>query len=246
MKLRQAPTKTFHFQTDWILFEDDDLIVANKPSGLLSVPGRLPENKTSLVTLLENYCQHPLHIVHRLDMDTSGIMVIAKHKTALRHLNQQFQNRQTFKCYEAICAGIAERQKGRIHLPMRCDWKNRPRQIIDCRNGKHTHTEWVVRHQFDNAFEVSLIPLTGRSHQLRVHMKMLGHPILGDNLYADAHSLQTASRLLLHAAELHFQHPTHQQLMTFCQPGSLTTFMKTTSKNGTLPAFTSANLLTHS
>ena len=138
--LKAQKTQAFQFQVEWLLFEDDHILVANKPSGLLSVPGRLPENKHSLMTLLENYCQHPLHVVHRLDMDTSGIMVVAKHKTALRHLNQQFQNRQTDKRYEAICAGIVEQTQGHLHLPMRCDWENRPRQIVDCRHGKHTHT----------------------------------------------------------------------------------------------------------
>ncbi len=219
MKPRQVSIqKHFHFKSDWIVFEDDDIIVANKPSGLLSVPGRLPENKTSLISLLEDYCQHPLHIVHRLDMDTSGIMVIAKHKTALRHLNQQFQNRQTYKRYEAICAGIAEQPGGHIHLPMRCDWENRPRQIVDCLYGKHTYTQWRVLQQFDTCFWVELIPHTGRSHQLRVHMQKLGHPILGDNLYADIDSLKAAPRLLLHATELHIEHPNTGKTLRFKAP----------------------------
>ncbi len=203
----------FPFSTDWLLYEDAHLIVANKPSGLLSVPGRTPENKICLISRLESYCSHPLHVVHRLDMDTSGIMVVAKHKEALRHLNQQFQNRQTYKCYQAICAGILEKNTGHIHLPMRCDWENRPRQIVDCLHGKHTHTEWHKVQQFSDTFLVDLIPHTGRSHQLRVHMQMLGHPILGDNLYADPSSQTRSSRLLLHASALHFTHPiTHSEM----------------------------------
>jgi len=223
--LKAQKTQAFQFQVEWLLFEDDHILVANKPSGLLSVPGRLPENKHSLMTLLENYCQHPLHVVHRLDMDTSGIMVVAKHKTALRHLNQQFQNRQTDKRYEAICAGIIEQTQGYLHLPMRCDWENRPRQIVDCRHGKHTHTQWRLLQKFDTCFKVELIPHTGRSHQLRVHMQMLGHPILGDNLYADIASQQAASRLLLHAAELRFKHPQTHHSMHFSAPESLENYI---------------------
>lgn len=210
----------FPFSTDWLLFEDAHIIVANKPSGLLSVPGRTPENKTCLISHLEAHCRHPLHVVHRLDMDTSGIMIIAKHKEALRHLNKQFQNRQTYKRYQALCTGILEQEYGHIHLPMRCDWENRPRQIIDFLQGKHTHTEWQKVQQFSDSCLIDLIPHTGRSHQLRVHMQMLGHPILGDTLYADNTTQNSSSRLFLHATELHFIHPITHSKMQIHTPSS--------------------------
>ncbi len=211
--------KTFTFLENWILFEDDDILVVNKPSGLLSVPGRGTDKHESLLTHLKNYCNNSL-IVHRLDMDTSGIMVLAKHKEAHRHLSIQFQERKIQKKYHAICFGKLPVSSGTIHLPMRCDWGNRPKQIIDFIHGKYATTHWKIIKKLiisskHHAFLVKLIPITGRSHQLRLHMQMLGTPILGDNLYADDVSLQAAKRLLLHASYLNFQHPKNHKKMTF-------------------------------
>jgi tRNA pseudouridine32 synthase/23S rRNA pseudouridine746 synthase len=206
------------FEDNWILYADDELVAVNKPSGLLSVPGRLPENKYSLLSALEEGLQMPLHVVHRLDMDTSGVMVFAKNKTALRHLNKQFQDRKTQKRYHAVCGGTPSQPQGNIYLPMRCDWERRPRQIVDLKQGKACHTEWKVLTQRTDRFLVELIPHTGRSHQLRVHMKMLGHPILGDNLYADSICRSLSPRLLLHATDLQIQHPITEKPLDFHAP----------------------------
>lgn len=219
--------KKFTFSLNWILYEDSDILVVNKPSGLLSVPGRGIEKSHSLYTLLCQYYKDEVFIVHRLDMDTSGIMVVAKNKAAHRALSIQFQERETQKYYEAICIGKPELSKGCINLPMRCDWENRPKQMIDPKQGKFAQTYWEITQQWtlqnttQNAFKVKLTPITGRSHQLRLHMKTLGHPILGDNLYADQESLQLSNRLLLHATYLAFTHPTTHKVLNFYYPYEL-------------------------
>lgn len=208
------------FTSDWILYEDDDILVANKPSGLLSVPGRLTDSSFCLVGQLPKTLQHCL-IVHRLDMDTSGLMVLAKHKDAHRHLSNQFQNRLTHKTYQALIKGIPSVNQGSIHLPMRCDWDKRPLQIIDFIHGKSASTLWRVEKTFladslINAYSlINLTPITGRSHQLRLHMKMLGHPILGDNLYADKITQEMSQRLCLNATELCITHPRTSEPLKF-------------------------------
>lgn len=209
----------YPFQADWVIYADDDIIVANKPSGLLSVPGRGDDKYESLASHLDHH--YPgARIVHRLDMDTSGIMVLARHAEAHRHLSRQFQDRQTAKRYLAVCIGKPNATHGSIKLPMRCDWENRPLQMIDFYHGKYAETHWQLIEQYNDRFLVELTPVTGRSHQLRLHMKSLGHPILGDNLYADLTSLKMASRLLLHAAELSFFHPKNEQWLTFKTPAA--------------------------
>ncbi|AHF01649.1 ribosomal large subunit pseudouridine synthase A [Thiomicrospira aerophila AL3] len=198
-----------HF-SQWIIYEDDCLLAINKPSGILSVPGK-PPNPTPCV---QDYfpSQHAgLLTIHRLDMDTSGILLLAKTKASHRFMSMAFQNRQTSKVYQAVCAGRLEQPAGTIQLPMRCDWANRPRQCIDFVQGRYAQTRWQVIAQKEAQFSVALFPITGRSHQLRLHMKMLGHPILGDTLYADQPAQQAVSRLLLHASELHFEHPANNQ-----------------------------------
>ncbi len=207
----------FSFNDEWVIFSDDDIIIANKPSGLLSVPGRGPEKQECLLShLLKIFAD--AKIVHRLDMDTSGLMVLARNAQAHRHLSKQFQERQTQKRYEAICAGIASQNQGSIKLPMRCDWERRPLQMIDFKLGKGAETHWQLLNQYPDSFRVALTPITGRSHQLRLHMKSLGYPILGDNLYADSHSLQMANRLQLHACFLSFKHPITETTLTFDCP----------------------------
>lgn len=226
--------KKFNFSDDWILYQDSDIIVVNKPSGLLSVPGRGADKFHSLYSLL---CEHfgEVFIVHRLDMDTSGLMVVARNKLAHRQLSIQFQDRKTEKYYEAICAGKPLQQKGCISLPMRCDWENRPRQMVDPLQGKSAQTYWEIMQEFkinqQCFFSVRLTPITGRSHQLRLHMKSLGHPILGDNLYADTNSLKTASRLLLHAKFLEFRHPMTHELRHFTCPHSLENNLEDNTKH---------------
>ncbi|PLA75598.1 RNA pseudouridine synthase [Hydrogenovibrio sp. SC-1] len=212
------------FQSNWIVYEDQDLLIINKPSGLLSVPGRTAPPDWNLLSQVQNYAPDAL-IVHRLDMDTSGLMVLARNRQSHRALSRQFQDRLTVKRYQAICFGKPSQLHGKVQLPMRCDWENRPSQIIDCRQGKSATTYWQVTQSLPNAFEVILTPITGRSHQLRLHMKMLGHPILGDNLYAPQQALQAANRLLLHAQELHIFHPSTQKALQFKEPLDLTTFL---------------------
>ena len=151
-------------------------------------------------------------------MATSGIMVFARHKDALRHLQQQFQHRQTEKSYQAIVAGRLTPQQGAINLPMRCDWPNRPKQMVCYEHGKKSLTRWRAMEYFDNKTRVELIPITGRSHQLRIHCNALGHPILGDNLYGTVKSQAATEHLCLHAQSLTFAHPRNLQSLTFSSP----------------------------
>ncbi|WP_240693152.1 RluA family pseudouridine synthase [Thiomicrorhabdus indica] len=220
--IRQTPPpelKTFKFDENWILFEDRSMIVVNKPSGLLSVPGRGEDKQHSMQTLLQQNCANEeIHVIHRLDMDTSGLMVFAKNKEAHRHLSRQFQERQTQKRYEAVCTGRLEIPQGECKLPIRCDWEFRPLQMVDFLYGKPSHTQWQLLQQAQNHFVVELTPITGRSHQLRLHMKMLGHPILGDNLYADNDTLNASTRLMLHAKMLGLTHPESLNWLSFNSP----------------------------
>ena len=221
ISMPSPPLKSFKFDESWIIYADDEIVIANKPSGLLSVPGRGPDKQESLASHLQALFPE-IKIVHRLDMDTSGLMVLALTAEAHRNLSRQFQERETHKTYHAICAGIACLAKGSIRLPMRCDWERRPLQMIDFKQGKHAETHWKVLQQNQDRFLVELTPITGRSHQLRLHMKSLGHPILGDNLYADPTALSQSTRLLLHATNLSFRHPTSGELLTFNIPASFT------------------------
>jgi len=199
-----------------ILYSDDDLLVVDKPAELLAVPGRRPEHKDSLLTRLQQ--THPeVLIVHRLDMSTSGLLILAKNPASHRHLSRQFEQRQVKKHYMAVIDGKPEQQTGQIDLPLICDWPNRPRQMVDHNQGKPAHTAYRVR-SYDPANDssrVELIPTTGRTHQLRVHMLALGHPILGDDLYGNATTLNKAERLLLHASGLEFSHPTTGKQLKF-------------------------------
>ena len=208
------PLPLFSYSKDWIIHHDSNIVVINKPSGLLSVPGRGADKYECLEYHLKNEFGE-LFIVHRLDMDTSGLMVIARDKETHRQLSRQFQERLTQKTYHAICTGKPTQNSGAIHLPMRCDWEKRPLQIIDFKQGKSASTAWQVMAQYSNSFLVELTPVTGRSHQLRLHMKSLGHPILGDNLYADTMSLAMSPRLMLHASALSFTHPKSQETLFF-------------------------------
>lgn len=204
----------FEFSETWILYIDDDIIIVNKPSGMLSVPGRGANKQACLISHIQSRYPEAL-IVHRLDMDTSGLMVLARSKESHRHLSRQFQERQTDKTYLAVCSGIASQTQGKTCLPMRCDWDRRPLQMIDFKQGKHAETKWQIIEQYSHSFLVKLTPITGRSHQLRLHMKSLGHPILGDNLYADHFSLNLTPRLMLHAQQLGFTHPVSLEPIKF-------------------------------
>jgi tRNA pseudouridine32 synthase/23S rRNA pseudouridine746 synthase len=197
-----------------ILFQDFDIIIVDKDPDLLSVPGRGVEKLDSVYHRLTLQFEE-VHIVHRLDMATSGIMVFARHKEALRHIQQQFQHRQTEKSYQAIIAGRLTPTEGAINLPMRCDWPNRPKQMVCYEFGKKSLTRWRVMSHYENSTRVELIPKTGRSHQLRIHCNALGHPILGDNLYGTTESQTATEHLCLHAQSLSFKHPTTLKRLTF-------------------------------
>jgi tRNA pseudouridine32 synthase/23S rRNA pseudouridine746 synthase len=200
-----------------IKYQDEDFLILNKPSGLLSVPGKAPEHKDSLQFRVQRVLPTAT-IVHRLDMATSGLLVMALNKAAHRHISKQFELRQTQKSYIAVVFGQIEQESGEIDLPLICDWPNRPKQMVDHTRGKSAQTHWRVLDRQESSTRLELTPITGRSHQLRVHMLSIGHPILGDRLYAHDEALGMSSRLLLHAQTLSFKHPQLEQTMTFNCP----------------------------
>lgn len=203
-----------------ILYQDGDIMFVNKPEYLLSVPGRLPANFDSVFYRIQQLVPET-RMAHRLDLDTSGIMIIAMHLDALRDLSRQFQERTVKKSYTAVVHGIITEDEGSVDLPLRCDWPNRPRQMVCYEHGKNalTHYKVIERNEENNTTRVELLPITGRSHQLRVHMLELGHPILGCDLYAHEEALAMSPRLLLHATTLEIKHPvTGQQILGYCQP----------------------------
>ncbi|GAB4269393.1 MAG: RluA family pseudouridine synthase [Pararhodobacter sp.] len=199
-----------------VLHLDDDILVVDKPSGLLSVPGRGPERADCLIERLR--ADHPsVLLVHRLDLDTSGVIVFALTQQAQAHLGKQFEARKVQKRYVALVAGHPDEPKGRVDLPLIVDWPNRPKQMVCHQTGRPAQTDWkILRHEGENTRMV-LKPLTGRSHQLRVHMLALGHPILGDPLYATG-AAAAYPRLMLHAEELRLRHPATGAAMTFRAP----------------------------
>jgi tRNA pseudouridine32 synthase/23S rRNA pseudouridine746 synthase len=188
-----------------ILHEDHEILVVNKPAGLLSVPGKGADLADCLIARLEAVYPQVL-LVHRLDRDTSGVMVFGLTPHAQRHLGLQFEKRQTKKTYLARVVGRLEPKTGTVDLPLIVDWPNRPLQKVDHDTGKPAVTDWRVMKASDAESRVKLFPQTGRSHQLRVHMLALGHPILGDPLYAPETADQYP-RMMLHAEELRLRHP---------------------------------------
>ncbi len=196
-----------------ILHHDHELLLVDKPAGLLSVPGKGEHLSDCLMARIQSVFPDAL-LVHRLDRDTSGVMVFAMTRHAQRHLGLQFEKRQVKKTYVARVWGHVAERTGTIDLPLIVDWPNRPRQMVDHENGKPALTEWrVLRHE-ENATRVRLFPRTGRSHQLRVHMLAIGHPILGDPFYASGEA-RDAPRLMLHAESLRLRHPDGGKGMTF-------------------------------
>lgn len=192
-----------------LVHEDADLLVVNKPSGLLSVPGRGPEGAINLVAQVQQRYADVL-VVHRLDMSTSGLMMFARNLHAQRALNHAFERRQIAKRYEAVVQGWPPADEGSCNAPMRLDWPARPRQVVDWEGGKPSFTRWQVLQRWGDGetrrARLALEPVTGRSHQLRVHMQTLGHPIMGDELYGSPP--EPGERLLLHARSLQLLHPT--------------------------------------
>ena len=187
---------------------DADLLIVDKPSGLLSVPGRGPGMDDNLASRVQARFPEAL-TVHRLDMDTSGLLVMARNPEAHRALGRLFELRQVEKEYIAVVAGRVADSERSIALPLIADWPNRPRQMVDFVQGKPalTHLEVLSYDAGSDTTRVRLNPETGRSHQLRVHLQSIGHPILGDDLYAPPEILVRSPRLLLHAAMLAFSHP---------------------------------------
>jgi tRNA pseudouridine32 synthase / 23S rRNA pseudouridine746 synthase len=197
-----------------VLHEDRDMIVVNKPGGLLSVPGRTPDLFDSVLSRVREI--HPnAQAVHRLDLGTSGVLVVATRRKAEAMLRQQFQDRLTRKIYLARLQGVLLQDSGQVDLPLICDWPNRPRQMVCHSTGKAALTDYQVLERDQKSTLVLLRPHTGRSHQLRVHMASLGHPILGDNLYGEAES---GERLLLHASQLGLYHPFSNEWTVFHAP----------------------------
>ena len=195
-----------------VCYADEDLLVVEKPAGLLSVPGRYVKD----CVVQRMAAQYPgVTAVHRLDLDTSGLMVFALSKLAVRDLNRQFRERQVNKQYVARVFGHVEADTGIIDLPMRADWENRPRQVVDREGGKPSVTRFEVDSRTGTSTLLRLVPVTGRSHQLRVHLAAIDHPILGCDLYAHPAAFELADRLCLHASHLSFTHPASGQLMSF-------------------------------
>lgn len=187
---------------------DAHCIVAVKPSGLLSVPGRGEHGQDCLAARVQVEFGDAL-VVHRLDLSTSGLMLFARGAAAQRVLSAAFAARAVHKRYVAIVHGRVGDEQGEIDLPLLADWPNRPKQKVDHHAGKHSLTRWRVL-AFDtarHATRLELEPVTGRAHQLRVHLVAIGHPMLGDALYAPPEVLAQADRLLLHASSLRFAHP---------------------------------------
>ncbi|WP_290521389.1 bifunctional tRNA pseudouridine(32) synthase/23S rRNA pseudouridine(746) synthase RluA [Aggregatibacter sp. oral taxon 458] len=207
-------------QEPWLdlVYRDDYIAVVNKPSGLLSVPGNQPQYYDSAMSRVKEkygFCEP----AHRLDMATSGILLFALSKAADRELKRQFREREPKKYYQALVWGHLEQDHGVVELPLICDWENRPRQKICFERGKRAVTFYDVLQRYpNNTTRVNLTPITGRSHQLRLHMLALGHPILGDKFYAHPQAKALSPRLCLHAESLQIQHPITGEMMEFTAP----------------------------
>jgi tRNA pseudouridine32 synthase/23S rRNA pseudouridine746 synthase len=197
------------------IHEDAHLLVMNKPEGLLSVPGKLANREDCLLTRLQAARWDAL-LVHRLDCDTSGVILFARTKQAQGFLGQEFEQRRAHKTYIARLKGHLAADTGTVDLPLASDWEYRPRQKVDP-GGKPAQTDWQVIDRTATETRVRLTPHTGRSHQLRVHMLALGHPILGDQIYAPETRPEHA-RLMLHAETLSLHHPATGQRVSFTAP----------------------------
>ena len=197
-----------------LIYRDDTLLVVSKPAGLLAVPGRGEDKQDCLATRIQQEFPDAL-VVHRLDMATSGLMLFARGVEMQQRLSQMFRTRQVQKRYVAIVAGKMEQATGEVNLPIVADWPNRPLRKIDVESGKPSLTRFrlLALDAVKDTSRVELEPVTGRTHQLRVHMAEIGHPILGDTLYG-AMAGVSSERLLLHASKLGFVHPHSDDLLT--------------------------------
>jgi tRNA pseudouridine32 synthase/23S rRNA pseudouridine746 synthase len=197
-----------------VIHRDAAILVADKPSGLLAVPGRGADKADCLAARVQNVAP-TAKVVHRLDRDTSGAMVFALSREAERSLARQFQTRRVAKRYVAVVSGVVAGEQGEVDLPLRKDLDRKFVHIVDEQRGKEAITRYTVIERQGDRTRLLLEPLTGRSHQLRVHMQALGHPILGDPLYGRACSGQ---RLMLHAERITFEHPVTAERLSFAAP----------------------------
>lgn len=208
------------------IHEDEHLLVLEKPSGLLSVPGRGPDKQDCLSARVQAIYPEAL-VVHRLDQDTSGLLIMARGIEAQRRLSQLFETRQVKKRYLAVVAGQPLQTQAHVEAdaqgwrtidgPILLDWERRPIHIIHL-DGKASRSRWRALQSSDSATLLELEPVTGRTHQLRVHLQSVGHPMLGDSLYAPPEIRALSPRLLLHAQALEFPHPFTQKWMAFQAP----------------------------
>lgn len=200
-----------------VIFSDEDLLVLSKPANLLSVPGKEKHMMDSMETRAREVFPS-VRVVHRLDRGTSGVFIMALNNHSHRHLGFQFEKRQTSKTYIAMVSGLMQPEEGRIELPLRTDWYNRPKQMVDTYMGREAITAWKVLKQFEDKTLVELYPETGRSHQLRVHLMELGYPILGDTFYNHLQPNRSPERMLLHAKKLELFHPANGERIIFNDP----------------------------
>ena len=196
-----------------VLYHDDYLVLLDKPSGLLSVKG-IGIDKIDCLAVRVASAIEGARIVHRLDMDTSGVIVMARDADTHRELSRQFKDREVEKMYIAEVGGRVEQESGCIDIPIRKDMENPPKQCVDFEQGKASQTHWRVLERCGDRTRLELRPVTGRSHQLRIHLCEIGHPILGDNLYATPNVLAMSERLLLHAQSLTITHPATGERLT--------------------------------
>ena len=202
--------------SEGLVYVDEHLLVLDKPAGLLAVPGRGEDKQDCLSARAQALWPDAL-VVHRLDMATSGLFLLGRGLHVQRVLSRAFAERRVHKTYEAVVAGErgAPGAGGTIDLPLAADWPNRPRQKVDPDHGRPSTTRWTVLQAGDGTTRLALEPVTGRSHQLRVHLQAVGHPILGDALYAPPEIAQRAPRLLLHACGLALAHPATGEPLVF-------------------------------
>jgi tRNA pseudouridine32 synthase/23S rRNA pseudouridine746 synthase len=202
-----------------LVYVDEHLLVLEKPAGLLAVPGRGEDKQDCLSARAQALWPDAL-VVHRLDMATSGLFLMGRGLHMQRVLSRAFAERQVRKAYQAVVAGrLAEPgAQGTIDLPLLADWPNRPRQKVDREHGRPSITHWTVLAREGDTTRVALEPVTGRSHQLRVHLQAIGHPIVGDALYAPEQWIARSPRLLLHAQSLALAHPATGEALAFASP----------------------------
>lgn len=212
-----------------VLHVDEALLVVDKPAGLLAVPGRGDGERHNLTVMLRAQFAD-VQVVHRLDQATSGLMLFARNAPAQRQLSMAFAARQVHKRYIAVVHGSVAGDAGTIDAPLMADWPNRPRQMVDVQRGKPALTRWRVLHRQPRTTQLELEPVTGRSHQLRVHLMSIGHPIVGDTLYAEGWPAHP--RLLLHATQLHLLHPSTAAPLRFA---SAVPFLDAATVGGCIP-----------